>query len=72
MAKYTHDSRICLFCGEKEHQHYDDCSPYWHCDCADSKKNEEIDEAIRRLEYSRPRPKYELRQAYEIFEKHEF
>ena len=49
---------ICLFCGKKIKQKWEDGECYYECDCKDAKLNREIDEKIRILNNQRPIEKF--------------
>jgi len=54
------DEPICLFCGNKKVNKFDDGEFYYECDCADAKRNREIDEEIRILSEQRPKRKFQI------------
>lgn len=51
---------ICLFCGRAIKQRYDECTPYYECDCVDAQKKRDILEEISRLNRSIPKEKYKI------------
>ena len=55
MEKFIeYPSLTCLFCGEEKKQKWEEYESYYECDCEDAKKNREIDDKIRQLDWSRP------------------
>jgi hypothetical protein len=58
--------RICLFCGEKEKEKWDEYEKYFECDCLDSIETRNINEAIEKLKKKRPQPRYKISKEYVI------
>ena len=56
----NYSSNICLFCGEEKKQKWEEYESYYECDCEDAKKDREIDEKIRQLNWSRPANKFRI------------
>ena len=52
------DEPICLFCGNKMKQKWEDRESYYECDCADAIKNRQIDNKIQFLNEQRPKKKF--------------
>lgn len=57
---------VCLFCGKYEIKHYDDCTPYYECNCPDAAFNRDIDKQIDRLYAIRKRPKFRVVEKYHL------
>lgn len=58
----------CLYCGKSMSERYDDYQLYYECDCEDAVRNREIDEEIRKLDYSRPLKKFRVKR-YDLVER---
>ena len=56
ILNYT--DRICLFCGIKIKQQWDECETYYECDCNDAKKTRQIKKQIKDLAEEMPEDKF--------------
>ena len=52
--------RICLFCGEKMQEKWEEYTQYYECDCKDAIKVREIRKKIDVLKLEMPNHKFEI------------
>ncbi|MEI6425726.1 MAG: hypothetical protein WCO66_00055 [Candidatus Absconditabacteria bacterium] len=72
MATILTNSHTCLFCGKPIEQRYEEDLPYYECNCSDAVKDRLITEEIQKLETTRPKRKFRIKQEqvlYPIIEK---
>lgn len=61
--------RICLFCEKSEELFYDEYTPYHECRCKDAVRDRQISEDIRKLDRTRPKPKFEIQERSVLYKK---
>ena len=64
--------RICLYCGKEISVRYEDNTPYYECECPDTKKKRKIREEVENLKRTIPSERYEIIERYVLYKVEEY